>query len=131
MNKIGKKLVYMYYSIKNIKMENQKLIIDPHVHFQYFDKHQIAEIISKCEEANFSYFLSNSTNSLDFDKTVQLSKDFKQILPGVGHHPWYLEDLVGKENWFEEFVDYTKKLDEDGVRYFIGEIGIDGGRPKK
>jgi Tat protein secretion system quality control protein TatD with DNase activity len=108
-----------------------KLIIDSHVHFQYFDYEKIMKIITKCEEANFKYYLSNSTTREDFDKTIELGREFPQIIPGIGHHPWYLEDLVNKDIWFDELVEYSNNLDKRGVRYFIGEIGIDGGRPKK
>ena len=126
------------YIKKFIKMEansitnnNTLYLIDAHCHFQYFTYDQIKIIISKCEKDNFSFYLSNSTTREDFDTTIKMAKVFPNIIPGVGHHPWYLENLVQSDNWFDEFVVYNKQLEESGIKYFIGEIGIDGGKPKK
>lgn len=109
----------------------QNTLIDAHCHFQDFSNNEISDIIKKCKENNFSYFLTNSTNKNDFERTLTISNSFKELIPGFGYHPWYLDEPVSNDNWFEEYVDYTKKLDEKKVTYFIGEIGIDGGKPKK
>jgi hypothetical protein len=42
-----------------------------------------------------------------------------------------LESIMNNENWFEEFKAYCEKLTQNNINHFIGEIGIDGGKPKK
>jgi len=111
--------------------EESSFIIDPHCHLQYFTNQELSEMISVCQKNNFKYFLSNSTCSNDFDITIQLSEKYPQIIPGIGHHPWYLDSIINNNNWFEEFKSYSEKLSQNNFNHFIGEIGIDGGRPKK
>ncbi len=113
-------------------MEEEKLfLLDAHCHLQYFTIQEMAEYIPISKSNNINYFLSNSTSSKDFDKTLELSKEYNEIIPGFGYHPWYLEDIINNETWFEEFKPYIEKLIQNNTKFFIGEIGIDGGRPKK
>lgn len=117
-----------------LKMENAlsySFMIDPHCHFQYFSNDEISQIITTCKKENFHYFLTNSTCREDFDTSIELSQNFPEILSGIGHHPWYLESLVENDNWFDDFTEYANKLADKGITFFIGEIGIDGGKPKK
>jgi Tat protein secretion system quality control protein TatD with DNase activity len=118
--------------IKNkIGVSNNQFWIDPHCHLQYFTQEELINIIAICKEKNLNYFLTNSTCKEDFNQTIEISKTFPGVIPGIGHHPWYLEKMFEKENWFEEYKEYCEQLDMEGVNYFIGEIGIDGGKPKK
>ena len=115
---------------------------------QYFSSEELNKILEKCfNETDIRYFLTNSTCYDDFEKTINLSyitipekilmlkpelntPDKCRIFPGIGHHPWYLENLP--ENWYENFENFIKEnLEDKKKKYFIGEIGIDGGRPKK
>jgi Tat protein secretion system quality control protein TatD with DNase activity len=116
-------------------MENDiDYLIDSHCHLQYFTEDQIYTIVEKSKESGINYLLTNSTYSQDFDYTFQLAKFANNlfgntIIPGIGHHPWYLEDI--KETWYKDVEDYILNLENSNINYFIGEIGIDGGRPKK
>ncbi len=111
-------------------MSKYNFFIDPHCHLQYFTIEELTNIIEN-ENANFKYYLTNSTSREDFDKTLEISNKFSKVIPGIGHHPWYLEELVKNDSWFEEFRNFCNSLNDKGINYFIGEIGIDGGKPKK
>jgi len=120
-------------------------LIDSHLHLQYFSDDEINTLIQKCNvDGNIKYFLSNSTCDEDFDRTISFSKfklsneicrindsDLEEqiIFPGIGYHPWYLENL--KIDWLENLEKKILFLEKNKHNYFIGEIGIDGGRPKK
>jgi Tat protein secretion system quality control protein TatD with DNase activity len=117
----------------NKNEDNEIFIIDAHCHFQYFSSDELVTIVKEGIEKGFKHFLSNSTGIEDFNQTKTLTESINSnfysdcIFSGYGHHPWYLENL--EENWFENL----KKLceNEKETKYFIGEIGIDGGKPKK
>jgi Tat protein secretion system quality control protein TatD with DNase activity len=130
------------------KLENLEItnfLIDSHLHFQYYSDDEIKNIVEKCyKDSEIKYFLTNSTCLDDFDRTINLSefklyekisevnKNFDQnqiIFPGIGHHPWYLENIG--ENWLETLENKLLELEDKKYSFFIGEIGIDGGRPKK
>jgi Tat protein secretion system quality control protein TatD with DNase activity len=110
-------------------------IIDSHCHLQYFNETELQKIIEESKNGGVKYLLTNATSSKDFDETLKLAKDANTffndliVIPGIGHHPWYLEDI--SETWYDELLKYTNNLEVNNIKYFIGEIGIDGGRPKK
>ena len=107
-------------------------LIDAHCHFQYFDNEEIGNIITKSKECNITYFLTNSTSFGDFDRTLEIAKsNGSVVIPGIGHHPWYLEPLLEDNEWFDRLKKYVLDLTLYKVNFFIGEIGIDGGKPKK
>jgi Tat protein secretion system quality control protein TatD with DNase activity len=121
----------------NMEGNEEVYLIDSHCHLQYFNMEEIKGIVEKCNTNRIKYLLTNATCMQDFDYTIEISKinntdSDKVIIPGVGYHPWYLDDCV-KDNstWYEDMTQYINKLEVGGCNYFIGEIGIDGGRPKK
>lgn len=131
--------------------KNQDLtifLIDNHLHFQYYSDDEIKSIVERCLlKSEIRYFITNSTCKNDFERTIKISQlDFSNnsslstlkcetydlkhvIIPGLGHHPWYLEDL--DENWFENLEENILGLEKKNSPFIIGEIGIDGGKPKK
>lgn len=146
MEATNKEEIYTNQKQINIeKLEFTNFLIDSHLHFQYFTDEEIKAIIEQCYKASdIKYFLTNSTCKEDFERTINISKfeidqnfsknnkdyDLHQIVfPGIGHHPWYLQNIA--ENWLENLEDKIKELEAKQSNYFIGEIGIDGGRPKK
>ncbi len=124
-NSLNEKIIYYNYNY------NKNTLIDAHCHFQDFTNEEISSIIIRCKEKNISFFLTNSTNKNDFERTLNISNSNKELIPGFGYHPWYLDEPVNNENWFEDYKNYIKYLEEMKIIYFIGEIGIDGGKPKK
>jgi len=115
----------------NINSE-EEFLIDAHCHLQYFSDIELEETLINCEKSNIKMLLTNATFNDDFEKTVNIAEKHKvKVIPGVGYHPWYLDTPFTNPNWFDEFKGYIEKLNERGVKYFIGEIGIDGGRVKK
>jgi len=127
------------------KLQLSSFLIDAHIHLQYYTNEEVKNIIEKCyKDSEIKYFLTNSTCLDDFDRTFELSAfkidekiaelnkdyDLNQIIfPGIGHHPWYLENI--DDNWVEILEKRILDLESKKCNFFIGEIGIDGGKPKK
>lgn len=127
------------------KLELSSFLIDAHLHFQYFTNEEVKNIVEKCyNNSEIRYFITNATCFDDFERTINLSgfkiddkiaelnKDYdlnQIIFSGIGHHPWYLENIA--DNWLETFEKKIIDLEEKKCNFFIGEIGIDGGKPKK
>ena len=57
----------------------------------------------------------------------------KKIIYGIGYHPWSLNyPLKNPDTWYNEFISYINdKLIKNNIKFFIGEIGIDGGKIKR
>jgi len=134
-----------FYTNISENTELNDFLIDSHLHLQYFTDEEINIIIKKCFlDSNVRFFLSNSTCSNDFERTIKFSElKFSDIInsqnkeniisqiifPGIGHHPWYLENI--DNDWCDFLEKKIIELEEKNCNFFIGEIGIDGGRPKK
>ena len=127
------KIKYFKFIKMESKFKSSSLVgfIDSHCHLQYFKQEELKKIISKCKENNINFLLSNSTCKDDFENSIQISQNFPEIIAGLGHHPWYLENIAENDLWFEEFKLCCEKLESQNINYFVGEIGIDGGKPKK
>ena len=121
--------------------QNNICFIDSHCHLQDYSPEDLDIILKQCSNNNIKIFYSNCTCESDFQKNLDISQnqeilkrnDIKKIIYGIGYHPWSLNyPLNNKEKWFEEFKEYVnEKLIKKNIKFFIGEIGIDGGKIKK
>ena len=102
---------------------------------------RLNDILNSCSNINLKIFYSNSTSEADFQKNLDISQNqeilkknnISKIIYGIGYHPWSLNyPLNNKEKWFDELVEFiNENLIKKKIKYFIGEIGIDGGKIKK
>lgn len=114
-------------------MENNDYWIDSHCHLHDFQESELDEVLQTCHQYNIKHILTNSTEKENFAKTINISQNSSNIniIPGIGYHPWFLTPILENENWFEEFKKSVNELISNNKTFFIGEIGIDGGKPKK
>ena len=115
--------------------------IDSHCHLQDYSKEDLDIILKHCSNNNIKTFYTNCTCESDFQKNFEISQNqeiiqknnITKIIYGIGYHPWSLNyPLNNQEKWFEEFKQYINdKLIKNNIKFFIGEIGIDGGKIKK
>ena len=119
------------------KENNNLFYIDSHCHLQDYSKEDLQLILESCEKSNINLLYTNATNKDDFEKNLIISQTYSsnkiKIISGFGYHPWYLDyPIKNDKNWFEEFKDFIKSnLIDKNINFFIGEIGIDGGKIKK
>lgn len=110
--------------------------IDSHCHLQEYKDDELDQVLNSCSQKGLGIIYTNSTNDKDFEKTLEISSNKSnkgiKIIPGFGVHPWYLDEVINNvENWFEKFKEYIFSLKNKNIKFFIGEIGIDGGKIKK
>jgi TatD DNase family protein len=121
--------------------KNDIAFIDSHCHLQDYANEDLNDILNSCSNINLKIFYSNSTSEADFQKNLDISQNqeilkmnnISKIIYGIGYHPWSLNyPLNNKEKWFDELVEFiNENLIKKKIKYFIGEIGIDGGKIKK
>ncbi len=103
----GIKLIIERYlrKIQNLNV----MLVDAHVHLVKFHREYIERL------GNF-VLLAVSEDLDESLKTIELSKEFDNVIPGIGLHPWVVDrDRV------EEIMNLRKDLDS----FFFGEIGLD------
>ncbi len=123
------------------KNNNNLFYIDSHCHLQDYTEEDLDIILNHCSNSNIKIFYSNCTCESDFQKNLDISQNqellqknnINKIIYGIGYHPWSLNyPLNNKEKWFDELVEFiNENLIKKKIKYFIGEIGIDGGKIKK
>ena len=120
---------------------NKISFIDSHCHLQDYTAEELDNILKDCSKINLKILYSNCTCEEDFQKNLDLSNNedlikkngITKIIYGIGYHPWSLNyPLNNPDNWFNELVTFINdKLLKNKIKFFIGEIGIDGGKIKK
>jgi len=105
-------------------------LTDCHCHLQdsRFDS-DLPEVMERAELAGVNRFVCNASAPSDWDKTVQISRDFPNILPCLGLHPLYVQNAecrIQNAEWADKLeemlINTTQKLSQP---VGIGEIGID------
>ena len=127
--------------MESLDNKNDIAFIDSHCHLQDYANEDLNDILNSCSNINLKIFYSNSTSEADFQKNLDISQNqeilkknnISKIIYGIGYHPWSLNyPLNNKEKWFDELVEFiNENLIKKKIKYFIGEIGIDGGKIKK
>ena len=115
--------------------------IDSHCHLQDYTQEDLVNILKNCSEINLKIFYTNCTCEEDFQKNLDIAlndellnkNNIKKIIYGIGYHPWSLNyPLKNPDTWYNELISFINdKLIKNNIKFFIGEIGIDGGKIKK
>ena len=115
--------------------------IDSHCHLQDYTQEDLVNILKNCSEINLKIFYTNCTCEEDFQKNLDIAlndellnkNNVKKIIYGIGYHPWSLNyPIKNPDTWYNELISYINdKLIKNNIKFFIGEIGIDGGKIKK
>ena len=127
--------------MENNNLETKINFIDSHCHLQDYAQDDLNNILKNCSIINLKTLYSNCTCEEDFQKNLDIclneellkKNNIKKIIYGIGYHPWSLKyPLNNPDTWYNEFVSFINdKLIKNNIKFFIGEIGIDGGKIKK
>ena len=102
-----------------------------HLQDSRFDS-DLPEVMERAERAGVCRFVCNASAPSDWDKTVQIARDYHNVLPYLGLHPMYVEPLAASPcdapdgSWLdrlEEMIINTSR--ELAQPVGIGEIGLD------
>lgn len=92
----------------------------------YYDAHchiQTPTRIKKAMQAGIQWFVCNGTHPDNWDGVLSLAKQFSSVIPCLGVHPWFIDNLP--KDWF---IILDKHLMENPL-LMVGEIGLDTTRP--
>lgn len=96
---------------------------DAHCHVsskKFLKDFNLEESIPEWLKKGLEYVISVSTKLSESIKSVELSKKYQQIIPGVGIHPW-----SAKKPLTEEIKENFLRLISYKHQIIIGEIGLD------
>ena len=127
--------------MENNNSETKISFIDSHCHLQDYTQDDLNNILKNCSEIGLKTLYSNCTCEEDFQKNLDIclnedllkKNNISKIIYGIGYHPWSLKyPLNNPDTWFNELISFIEdKLVKNNIKFFIGEIGIDGGKIKK
>ncbi len=94
-------------------------LLDSHVHLQDNRYNPfLGEVLKRAQDNNIQRMFCNGTREDDWKMVLGLGKKYTQIIPFIGIHPWYSDQV--SDLWL-------KSLEELLVNHScgVGEIGID------
>lgn len=98
-------------------------LYDAHNHLQdeRFGGRQ-AELLAASESAGVVRMVVNGAAESDWPEVLALTRQFPQVLPSFGYHPWYLAERT--PDWQRALTQFL-----DTIPSAIGEIGLDRWKP--
>jgi TatD DNase family protein len=94
-------------------------LFDTHVHLQKpaFDE-KLERLLDDFAVEGGRYLVCNGTCQSDWQKIIDISDKYKNVIPFLGVHPWCAENI--SNDWLEVLRQYV-----NSKKTGIGEIGID------
>lgn len=87
---------------------------DDHCHLHEYE--DLSEVLLRAKAANVEYIIGVSMDISSFYKTTEIAKQYDNVIPAVGIHPWNASKCKQDVNKVRELLSYK------GV---MGEIGLD------
>jgi TatD DNase family protein len=94
-------------------------LYDAHNHLQDQRlKPHLAAIMSAVQAEPIARMVANGSGEEDWPDVLALAREYPQVLPSFGYHPWYVQERTPQ--WQTELTRYL-----DAVPSAVGEIGLD------
>jgi len=77
------------------------------------------QALSNAKQNDICRFICCGTGEDDWPEVLDLSKKYKQIIPAIGIHPWFVEKI--SPNWQTRIETFLSENPE----CMVGEIGLD------
>lgn len=97
-------------------------LFDAHNHLQDDRLSGRAGIVTACRRAGVVSMVVNGACEGDWPAVATLAREFPEVIPSFGYHPWYLHER--SPNWIAAL---NRALDE--LPSAVGEIGLDRWKP--
>ena len=94
-------------------------LYDAHNHLQDQRlKPHLSDIMSAVRAEPIARMVVNGSGEEDWPDVLELARQFPQVLPSFGYHPWYVQERT--PHWQAALVRFL-----DAVPSAVGEIGLD------
>ena len=94
-------------------------LYDAHNHLQ--DErlaHVLRDALGAARAEGVQRMVVNGSCERDWPAVLQLARDYPEVLPSFGYHPWYIKER--SDNWERLLTDFLEKAPAG-----VGEIGLD------
>ena len=81
-----------------------------------------AELLGACRGVGVARMVVNGACEGDWPQVLALAKQYPEVLPSFGYHPWYLQERT--PDWLANLKHFL-----DAVPSAVGEIGLDRWKP--
>lgn len=95
---------------------------------EYFDAHNhlqeevliphLPGVMARARQAGVRRMICNGTHEGDWERVLELSREYEEIVPCFGLHPWFVQERSAR--WVERLEEYL-----DAAPAAVGEIGLD------
>ncbi len=92
---------------------------DSHIHLQDYKTQDIKNIVTNAQKNKVALFVNASSHPSDWNIVADLAKQYPQIIPAFGVHPWYVDNTP--HNWSVCLEQMLKA----NPRAWVGECGVD------
>ena len=108
-------------------------LTDVHCHLQN-DRFAVdlSQVIVRAELVGVTRFVCNTTAPSDWEKTLQLARDYPNVLPCLGLHPLHVGAFAAspgdtlEHDWLDQLAELLEKASRELPQpVAIGEIGLD------
>src|SRR5258707_11946961 len=94
-------------------------LFDAHNHLQDSRlRPQLCTIVEAARTENIRKMVVNGSTEQDWPEVFALAREYPEVLPSYGLHPWYIKDR--SRQWKENLISYLGLC-----RAGVGEIGLD------
>lgn len=96
---------------------------DAHNHLQDERFTDRAHLVEAAASVGVARMVVNGACEDDWPLVRELARQFPQVLPSFGYHPWYLHERTA--NWEQTLIKFV-----ESVPSTVGEIGLDRWKPR-
>lgn len=93
--------------------------LDSHIHLQDYKTQEVKNVVNNAAKNNVMRFINASAHPKDWETVRELAKQYPQIIPAFGVHPWYV-GVIGA-GWISKLEQYLLSIPQA----LVGECGID------
>ncbi len=101
---------------------SERHYLDAHLHLQ--DERlrpREGEIVAELRRLGIRRWVVNGTREADWPEVARLARDYPEVLPAYGLHPWFIRDR--SDQWEETLAALL--ADPEAGAVAVGEIGLD------
>ena len=92
---------------------------DTHIHLQDYNSADVKNVVTNAQKNNVCEFVNVSSHPQDWQKVLDLAANYSSVIPAIGVHPWYINNLSA------EWASKLENLLKNNSYLWLGECGVD------